>query len=223
MRFLVVEDTGDLSHAIATRLGAAGHIVEIAETLSDARHFLSAGVFDMIILDVNLPDGSGFDLLGDIRSGNRTEPVIVLTARLAVDDKIGALDLGADDYMVKPFRLGELEARIRAVMRRAHLEGESTIDIGNLSYRPSSHEVRVNDVIIALTRSEIRLFEIFAMNLGRVIEKSKLIDRLYQLDNDVSPNAVELTLSRLRKKLSDADLDIKTLRGLGYQAVKKPS
>ncbi|OKH87481.1 response regulator transcription factor [Thalassospira sp. TSL5-1] len=219
MRILIVEDTEDVAEAILAHFSRQGHVCEVAATIEDAGHFLRLESYDLIILDINLPDGSGLDFLKQLRAAKNGVSVLVLTARLQVDDKIDALDFGADDYLVKPFDLRELEARARAVTRRKHGANEAGITVGNLHCNFADHSVRVNDTDIELTRREFILLEAFMMNLNRVLQKEELYSRLYGLTGEAGLNAVEVYVARLRRKLADASLEIRTLRGLGYQAV----
>lgn len=218
MRFLVVEDTFDVAEAIRDRLERAGHVVELAAHIADAEQLASFNTYDLVILDVNLPDGSGFDLLRRLREERNPVPILILTARLAVDDKISALDIGADDYMVKPFDLGELEARVRAIVRRRAGGARPMLQAGNLQFDMTERSVTVDGEPRELTRREQILLEIFLTNRGRVLEKEELLTRLFGLNGESNSNAVELYVGRLRRKIEGADLEIRTLRGLGYQA-----
>jgi two-component system response regulator TctD len=219
LRILIVEDTEDVADAILSHFSRQGHVCEAASNLEDAAHFLGLETYDLVILDINLPDGSGLDFLKKLRAAKNGVPVLVLTARLQVDDKIDALDFGADDYLVKPFDLRELEARARAVTRRKHGANEATVLVGNLLCNFADHSVRVDDADIELTRREFILLEAFMSNLNRVLQKEELYSRLYGLTGEAGLNAVEVYVARLRRKLADATLEIRTLRGLGYQAV----
>ncbi|MDF1609801.1 response regulator transcription factor [Hoeflea sp. YIM 152468] len=223
MHFLVVEDTDDVSEAITERLSRGGHICDRAVSLEDAKHFASASAYDLVVLDINLPDGSGLDFLKWLRQRKDAVPVLVLTARLAVDDKIGALDFGADDYMVKPFDLGELEARVRAIVRRRSGEAGARLSAGNLEFDMATRLATVNGEPLQLTPREQVLLEIFLIHKGRVLEKDELVTRLFGMEADAGPNAIELYVGRLRRKLCGADLEIRTLRGLGYQALSPTS
>lgn len=218
MRILVVEDTHDVADAILAHFSRQGHVCDHAPDLADARHFASLDPYDLVILDINLPDGSGLSFLKYLRQTKDGVPVLVLTARLQIDDKIDALDIGADDYMVKPFDLRELEARARAITRRQHGESEAVTDVGNMSCNFAAHSVAVAGVDIELTRREFIVLEAFVHNLNRVLPKEELYSRLFGLTGEAGLNAVEVYVARLRRKLGDADLEIKTLRGLGYQA-----
>lgn len=219
MHFLVVEDTLDVAEAIVDRFVSAGHACDHATTCADAWHFASLSTYDLIILDINLPDGSGADLLRRMRLERNTAPVLVLTARLSINDKISALDEGADDYMVKPFNLSELEARARAIIRRRSGEDRRVLEAGNLRFDMATRLVTIDGEARELTRREQALLEIFLINRGRVLEKEELLTRIFGIDAETSANAVELYVGRLRRKITGADLNIRTLRGLGYQAV----
>jgi two-component system response regulator TctD len=164
------------------------------------------------------PTGPALDFLKWLRGRRDAVPVLVLTARLAVDDKISALDFGADDYMVKPFDLGELEARVRAIVRRRSGEAGAVLSAGNLEFDMVTRLATISGQALSLTPREQLLLEIFLVNKGRVLEKEELIMRLFGMEADAGPNAIELYVGRLRRKLLGADLEIKTLRGLGYQA-----
>jgi two-component system response regulator TctD len=164
MHFLVVEDTADVAEAITDRLGRGGHVCDRAALLEDAKHFASTSTYDLVVLDINLPDGSGLDFLKWLRGRRDAVPVLVLTARLAVDDKIGALDFGADDYMVKPFDLGELEARVRAIVRRRSGEAGAVLSAGNLEFDMVTRLATISGQALSLTPREQLLLEIFLVN-----------------------------------------------------------
>lgn len=218
MRLLIVEDAEDVCEAIAESLTRVGHVCDKARTLGDARQFLAVQPFDLMVLDINLPDGSGYDLLKEIRARGDTLAVIMLTARLGVDDRVDALDAGADDYLVKPFDIRELEARLRAVARRRHGETDAVLQAGDVCFNTATRQVTVAGELCELTRREQAVLEILLSSRGRVIAKDELHARLFGLDEEAGMNAVELYVARLRKKLPSATLEIRTLRGLGYQA-----
>lgn len=223
MRILVVEDAEDVADAIGSHFTRQGHVCDQATSLGDAEHFVRLGEYDLMILDINLPDGSGLRLLRHLRAEKNDVPVLVLTARIQVDDKVDALDFGADDYLVKPFDLRELEARARAITRRQHGASDVMLEAGNVHCNLATRSVSVDGNEVELTRSEFILFEAFIENLNRVMEKDTLYSRLFGMTGEVGLNAVEVYVARLRRKLGDADLEIKTLRGLGYQAVIRSS
>ncbi|UJQ96074.1 response regulator [Mariluticola halotolerans] len=221
MRILVVEDTEDVAEAILAHFTRQGHACDLAATLEDASHYAGIDPYDLVILDINLPDGSGLVFLKQLRAAKNGVPVLVLTARMQVEDKIDALDFGADDYLVKPFDLRELEARARAITRRQHGASEAVVNAGNLSCNFAARTVSVDMAEVELTRREFILLETFMGNLNRVLQKDELYSRLYGLTGEAGLNAVEVYIARLRRKLGNADLEIRTLRGLGYQAMIK--
>lgn len=217
MKFLLVEDNQELANAIGSRMRLDGHVVDHAAKLEDARAFVTTGEYDLILLDIMLPDGDGRVFLKQHRASDLDTPVIVLTARSQVSDRIGSLDLGADDYVTKPFDHAELEARCRAVLRRKSGISKTTIEIGDVHFDPVAGLVRVGDDVVTLRNRELRLLELFLNAPGQVFSKQKLADRLFSYDDDVSENAIEVYIGRLRKHLENSDLKITTLRGLGYR------
>lgn len=218
MRILLVEDTADVADAIARSLDRHGHAVDLAASRQAAEDALAVGSYDVIVLDWNLPDGSGVDVLSALRASGSKTPVLILTARLAIDDRVSALDLGADDYLTKPFDLRELEARVRALMRRTGEDRGGIVRYGALALDPAARVVTVEETPLELTRREFSLLEALLANRERVIEKQRLFDRLFGFEaEDVSVNALELYVARLRRKLAGSGVAIKTLRGLGYQ------
>ncbi len=219
MRVLVVEDAEDVCEAIMHSLKRAGHTCDAAGTLEDSRAFVAVQEFDAIVLDMNLPDGSGYDLLKEIRSAGGDVAVLMLTARFGIDDRVDALDAGADDYLVKPFDMRELEARLRAVIRRRYSETDAVLAAGDVTLNTATREVTVGGRACDLTRRELSLLELLITARGRVIPKEEIHSRLFAMNEDTNLNAVELYVARLRRKIGDSSLTIRTLRGLGYQAV----
>lgn len=217
MKFLLVEDNRDLANAIASRMRLDGHVIDHAEKLEDASAFVATGDYDLILLDIMLPDGDGRAFLQQHRASDFDTPVIVLTARSQVSDRIGSLDLGADDYVTKPFDHAELEARCRAVLRRRSGNPRTRIEVGGLVFDPVAGHLTVGGEVVNLRNRELRLLELFLNAPGQVFSKSKLADRLFSYDEDVSENAIEVYVARLRKHLSGSDLRISTLRGIGYR------
>ncbi len=217
MKFLLVEDNLELANAIGSRMRLDGHVVDHAAKLEDATAFVELDEYDLILLDIMLPDGDGREFLKRHRASDLDTPVIVLTARSQVSDRIGSLDLGADDYVTKPFDHAELEARCRAVMRRKSGITKTRIEIGGIVFDPVAGHLSVGDDVVSLRNRELRLLELFINAPGHVFSKQKLADRLFSLDDDVSDNAIEVYVGRLRKHLEKSDLKITTLRGLGYR------
>ncbi|WP_224815925.1 response regulator transcription factor [Hasllibacter sp. MH4015] len=216
MRFLLVEDNAELADAVVQRLGLDGHAVDHAATLAGAEDCLAVAEYDLILLDVMLPDGDGRDFLARKRDHLET-PVIVLTARSQISDRVGALDQGADDYITKPFDFSELEARCRAVLRRRGGVARNEIPLGQAIFEPNAGTLTCGDETLELRNREIRLLEVFARNPGQILSKSQLLDRLFSQDADVTENAIEVYVGRLRKKLDGAGVRIETVRGLGYR------
>lgn len=216
MRFLLVEDNAELAEAVVQRLGLDGHAVDHAGTLAGAEDCLAVAEYDLILLDVMLPDGDGRDFLARKRDHLET-PVIVLTARSQISDRVGALDQGADDYITKPFDFSELEARCRAVLRRRGGAARNEVALGAAIFDPTAGTLRAGDTTVDLRNREIRLLEVFARNPGHILSKSQLMDRLFSHDADVTENAIEVYVGRLRRKLDGVGVKIETVRGAGYR------
>lgn len=217
MKFLLIEDNKELAHAIATRMQLDGHVIDHAENFSAAVAFSETGEYDLILLDIMLPDGDGRDFLEHHRGGQKDTPVIVLTARSQVSDRISMLDLGADDYVTKPFDHAELQARCRAVLRRKSGSAQTVTRLGDVEFDPVAGHLVVAGKVLALRNRELRLLELLINSPGRIFSKQKLFDRLFSYDDDVSENAIEVYIARLRKHLDNSSLTITTLRGLGYR------
>jgi two-component system response regulator TctD len=217
MRFLLVEDNQQLATAVKDRLSLDGHVVDRAEDLATADDFIATTEYDLILLDIMLPDGDGRTFLQKHRAAQHPTPVIVLTARSEVSDRVGVLDLGADDYLVKPFDFSELEARCRAVLRRQSGGASNIQTFGDVSFDALACTLIVNGEPIRLRNRELRLFEIFIGSPDQVFSKSKLVDRLFSYDADVTENAIEVYVGRLRRHLKGANTQIVTVRGLGYR------
>ena len=217
MRFLLIEDNQNLAGAIVERLQLDGHAVDQAGMLEAAEGFMSVAKYDLILLDIMLPDGDGRSFLKQHRAGKNDTPVIVLTARSQVSDRISMLDLGADDYVTKPFDHAELQARCRAVLRRKSGAAQTMIQLGDVAFDPVGGVLSVKGNTINLRNRELRLLELLINAKGQVFSKQKLVDRLFSYDDDVSDNAIEVYIARLRKHLEGSSVQITTLRGLGYR------
>ncbi len=218
MRLLLVEDTFDMAEAIMIRLDRSGIACDLAKSLEEARACVNVQYYDVIVLDINLPDGLGTELLKEIRSRGERTPVLMLTAEFSVDDRVSSLNSGADDYLVKPFDHRELEARIRALYRREQGDKAEELTLGSLTFNASARVVRQGDSPINLTRREFSLLEILVRNRGKTVSKERLFEGVFSFqDTDVSMNALELYVARLRKKLSGGSVRIETQRGLGYK------
>lgn len=217
MKFLLVEDNAELARAVSSRMRLDGHVVDHAGTLGDATAFIETGDYDLILLDIMLPDGDGRTFLKRHRASALDTPVIVLTARSQVSDRIGSLDMGADDYITKPFDHAELEARCRAVLRRRSGSARNTLTLGGLVFDPVGGELAINGDVVRLRNRELRLLEMLLGAPGQIFSKQKLADRLFSYDDDVSENAIEVYIGRLRKHLEPCSVRITTMRGLGYR------
>jgi DNA-binding response OmpR family regulator len=221
VRYLLVEDNLELAEAVVSRLALDGHAVDHAGTLADAEHFLAAADYDLILLDVMLPDGDGLAFLARSRA-HLEVPVIVLTARSQVSDRVGALDLGADDYLTKPFDFAELEARCRAVLRRRGGSARNEIALGAAVFDPMAGTLRRGAEVVELKSRDIRLLEVFARHPGRILSKVQLMDRLFSNDAEVTENAIEVYVGRLRRRIDGMGVRIETVRGLGYRMDASP-
>jgi|SRR5690349_18519897 len=216
MRILVIEDDAILADGLAHSLRSLGHAVDCMSKGDEADRALSAQEYDFVILDIELPALDGFEVLRRLRRRKSNVPVLILTARDSVHDRIQGLDLGADDYITKPFEMGELEARMRALVRRARGIAENEISLGRLVVDLKGRRALLNGTAVDFSARELAVLEILASRAGRVVSKDALMNSLYQWDEDVSPNAIEIYVHRVRKKLGDCGITIRTIRGLGY-------
>lgn len=214
MRLLLIEDTADLAETLARHLRAEGHAVDLAGDVEGALTALAVSEYGCVILDLGLPDGSGLAVLRDRRDRGDRTPFIIATARDQISDRIAGLDAGADDYVVKPFDLNELSARIRAHARRAQGVPEARIVLGELEVDRALARVWRAGAEVRLTAREWALFEALLGARGRVLGKSALEEALYAFDDRIEGNAIEVYVSRLRAKLGPAVIE--TRRGLGY-------
>nr|WP_267955247.1 response regulator transcription factor [Halomonas ethanolica] len=212
---MVIEDNPNLATSIATFLGEAGFQVETCGDGRSAEHLLQTLSFDLILLDLGLPELDGIHLLRRLRSRHDNTPVLIISARDALDQRVLGLEEGADDYLAKPFSLVEVVARAKALVRRAKQFGENSLQCGDIELPSGSPAVLVAGQPVTLHRREREVLEYLLINQGRLVSKAQLIDRLSDLDDVVSPSAIETYISRLRKKLGDG-IQLRTVRGLGY-------
>ena len=217
MKVLIVEDTVELARALRDFFTLGGHSADIAGDLSSAQDYLSVSHFDMILLDIMLPDGDGRGLLKSIRKRDDSIPIIVMTAKSEISDRIDVLDIGADDYIVKPFEFAELEARCRAVLRRQKGQNQTKLSYGSVSLFPLLATLEFKNKQQNLRNRELRLLEIFFNNPEMIHSKEQLTDRLFSLSEEVTDNTIEVYVGRVRKKLVGSGLEIITMRGLGYR------
>lgn len=217
MRFLLVEDNPDLAQSVAERLRLDGHAVDPAGSLADAEDCLGAAQYDLILLDISLPDGDGRDFLRQERRSGRDTPIIVMTARADVSDRVDVLDLGADDYVTKPFDFAELEARCRAVLRRRGSALQTVQHFAGMTFNPLNASVSIGGEMRELRNRELRLLEILLAAPERIFSKAQICDRLFSYAESVTDNAIEVYVARLRKKLEGSGAKIETVRGIGYR------
>lgn len=218
MRLLIVEDEVRIAEILRKSLGKAGFAVDSVASCGDAQAALGVGTYDAMILDLGLPDGDGLALLGHVRSGGDQTPILVLTARDAIEDRVNGLDAGADDYLIKPFAMTELIARTKALLRRPGGALGTTLKAGNVSFDTIGRDVTIGNVPLLLPRRESAILEHLMRRLGRVVPKLVLEEKLYGIDDELESNAIPVHIHHLRKKLVDAGAaaEIHTVRGLGY-------
>ena len=218
MRIMLVEDHERFAEFIRVSLGKAGFTVDAVHNAEDAEAAFSAVNYDAVLLDLGLPDADGLDLLKDWRSRGHETPVLIITARDGVDDRVHGLNLGGDDYLVKPFAMEELIARVRALLRRPGGVLGTVMTAGNITFDAAAREVQIGGKIVPISRREMAVLEHLMRRLGHVVPKDVIEDKIYGFDEEVSSNSVEVHVSRLRKRLSEAEakVTIHTLRGIGY-------
>jgi len=216
MRILLVEDDTILADGLYRSFGQNGHATDCVSDGHAADEALQKNVYDLVVLDIGLPGQDGFQVLSNLRQRRSDIPVLLLTARDTVEDRVTGLDLGADDYLTKPFSLQELEARIRALIRRRHGITDPIITYGALRFDVSGKRATVNGTPLDLSAKEIAVLEILLLRAGRVVKKEHLIEKIYNWDKAIGQNAVEVCVHRLRKKLEPSGINIRTVRGLGY-------
>lgn len=219
MRVLLVEDTQALGQAVQEQIADDGHAVDWVQRLAHAEASLRSTRYDLILLDLMLPDGSGIDFLRQRRAAGDGTPVIILTARDQISDRIAGLNAGADDYLVKPFDLFELSARVAAVARRYSGNPNPLLQLGTLQIDNAARTIDKDGARIDLTAREWALFEAFIQRPGSLLSKVQLEDRLYAFGAEIESNTIEVYISRLRKKLGHGLIE--TVRGMGYRLVNE--
>jgi two-component system OmpR family response regulator/two-component system response regulator QseB len=219
MRILLVEDDSSLGSALRDGLRHAGFAVDWFHDGIDARTALETEEFAGVVLDLGLPRLSGLDLLKWLRAKNNRTPVLVLTSRDAVDDKVRGLDLGADDYVVKPVSIEELAARLRALVRRSQGESSGVLEVGDLALDPAAHTVKFRNQAVELSAREFAVLQELMLHAGRVLTREQLESRLYEWQETIESNAIEVYIHHLRRKL--APEVIATVRGVGYLLPQK--
>ncbi len=214
MRILLAEDEPQLCEQIKKLLGVEGRVVDVAHNGTDALHMGATEPYDMIILDIGLPERDGISVLREWRSSGVKTPVLILTARDGWSERVDGLDAGADDYMTKPFHMPELAARVRAILRRQSGQLNPVIEMGDVSLDTRNGRVSVAGIPVDLTAQEIAVLTYLAHNLGRMVSRTELSEHIYEYDGDRDSNTIAVFITRLRKKLGP-DL-ITTVRGRGY-------
>lgn len=217
MRILIAEDDEVLADGLCHSMRQSGYAVDCVKDGHAARLILSGEQpFDLVILDLGLPRVDGFSVLRSLRENNRQVPVIILTARDAEEDRVRGLDLGADDYMVKPFSLPELEARVRALIRRGQCGVNPVYTCGTLTFDSVARRTTIDGEPLELTTRELSVLEALMLRTGWVVSKEQMLERIYSYDEEASSNAIEVYIHRLRKKIEPAGVTVRTIRGLGY-------
>jgi two-component system OmpR family response regulator len=222
MRILLAEDDSVLADGLSRSLRAGGYAVDAVSSGTDADVALVAQSYDLLILDLGLPKMPGQEVLRRLRSRNDSVPVLILTAADSVEQRVHGLDLGADDYMAKPFALSELEARVRALVRRRMGSSSSRMRYGRLTYDQIGRAVYIDDQLLELSAREIGLLEILLQRVGRLVSKEQIVEHLCEWGDEISYNAIEVYMHRLRKKLERGGVKIATVRGLGYCLERQP-
>ncbi|MBN9242262.1 MAG: response regulator [Mesorhizobium sp.] len=216
MRLLIVEDSGELAEWLARALAQSSYTVDVAGDGEEAEHFLAVSDYTAVILDLSLPKIDGMTLLRRLRQRGSKIPILILTANASLDGRVSGLDSGADDYLAKPFDLAELEARLRAIIRRHHDLAAPVVAVGDLTLDSTTGEFRLNDQALSLTPREHSVLTHLVMRRGSTVKKSALFDDVFGLEADTDPSVIEIYVHRVRKKLEGSNVQIATLRGLGY-------
>ncbi len=216
MRVLVIEDDTTLGHALQEFLSGQGYAVDWLQSGDHVKGALVAQAYDLLLLDLNLPGLSGLEVLQNLRAGGVQIPVLIITARDGLDDRVAGLDAGADDYVTKPFELPELAARVRALARRHSGQAQTILECGPLAFDTVGRQVRVDGKRLALSVRELSVLEMLMARPGRVVTKQQIVNSLSAWDADFSENAVEVYVYRLRKRLDGSGASIQTVRGFGY-------
>ncbi len=216
MRVLLVEDDALLADGMIRSLKQADYTVDWTADGEEAESTLRVLEFDLVILDLTLPKMDGLEILRVLRQRKVPVPVLIVTARSDVDNRVKGLDLGADDYLTKPFEMGEFDARVRALLRRSRADGLKALSCGALTLDMAARRAYVNDQPLDLPRREFHVLEVLLSRHGRIISKDQIIDSISDFDDEMNPSTVEIYIHRIRKKLETTDVSIRTVRGVGY-------
>ena len=222
MRLLIIEDEARIAEIVRSALARAGFAVDAVGLYSEAQEALAANRYDAVILDLGLPDGDGLALLKEMRKRGNAVPVLVLTARDAVEHRVAGLDGGADDYLIKPFATSEVVARTKAMLRRPGGALGTVLSSGNIAFDTIRRDVRIGETVLVLPRRESAILEHLMRRAGRVVPKAVLEETLYGIDDELGSNAIPVHVHHLRRKLMDgsASVEIHTVRGVGYLLVE---
>lgn len=223
MRLLLVEDDIDLAEGLAASLRQSGHAVDWVVSGTEADRVLQSSDYDLILLDLNLPGKSGLEVLRGLRSRRKPVPVLIVSARDETDDRVRGLDLGADDYLTKPFDLSELEARVRALLRRSQAGEGMRIETGGLLLDGGARCISVHGRALDLTAREYGLLELLMLRSGQVVSKTQISEHLCVQGEEMSDGAIETLVHRVRRKIEGCPAELRTLRGFGYmlEAIKR--
>jgi len=216
MHLLLVEDDIDLAEGLAASLRQSGYTVDWVVSGTEADHVLQGDEFDLILLDLNLPGKSGLEVLQGLRGHKKPVPVLILSARDETDDRVKGLDLGADDYLTKPFDLAELEARVRALLRRQRAGEGQRVEFGDLALDAAARSITANGAMLDLTAREYGLMELLMLRAGKVVSKAQISERLCVQGEEMSDGAIETLVHRVRRKIEGCPAALRTLRGFGY-------
>ncbi|MBI2737353.1 MAG: response regulator [Rhodospirillales bacterium] len=221
MRILVIEDEGRIAEILRSALSRAGFTVDSVRLYAEGSAAVATNPYDAVVLDLGLPDGDGLSLLGEMRARGSAIPILVLTARDAVERRVAGLDAGADDYLIKPFATSEVVARVKALLRRPGGALGTVLSSGNLAFDTVGRDVRIGEAVLALPRRESAILEHLMRRAGRVVPKAVLEEKLYGIDDELGSNAIPVHVHHLRRKLIDggATVEIHTVRGVGYLLV----
>jgi DNA-binding response OmpR family regulator len=225
MRLLLLEDEGEVATLAAGNLRKSGFTVDAVRLIDEARNMLRGHRYDLLLVDLRLPDGDGTALIAELREAGNPIPIICVTGLDAVPDRIRGLEMGADDYVVKPVVHEELVARIRAVLRRPSTTQSRKVEVGGVGFDPGTREVTVRERPLVVPRRELAILELLIQREGRVVQRDAVEAAVYGADEEVQPNTIETHVSRLRKRLGEAgaEIAIHGIRGLGYMLEAKPA
>lgn len=215
MKILLIEDNETLANGISRKLKEIGYLIDVFHDGENGLYSLETAIYDLLILDLGLPNIDGIDIIKKLRTSQKNLPILVISARDKLDQRILGLDTGADDYLCKPFDLDEVIARVHALLRRSKNQVSNIINYNDLSFNTQTLILTKNSELIELSKRELKIFEFLLQNQNAIVSKDNIVDHITTIDDEFNPTAVETYISRLRKKLGDS-INIKTVRGLGY-------